>query len=454
MLTIYISNLSEDVWPFICSLSNEEARRAEIEDNLNTADRDLFALIGLDNLICVLPIPVSRAFLDYYQSLCPAKKVEVLAPARHSGCVCDDILEDRALFDALACRAREAEQARLISYCWSAQLACLIEELKRSGVRLFTPEAPRAGCEWTVNSFGSKAGIRELVSRINRPDGAVSMPEGFMASGLEEIAARALELYRDKGGAVIKTNKGHAGAGVIILRAGDLPLDASLARADLMRCLSAEKYWRDFPAVIEDYVDLDASCSGGSPSIEYRIDEQGTAHCLYPCAMRVSREGVFQGVEISAEALPPKVNSEMRRIGDVVAKAYSESGYRGYFDIDFMLARDGRLFLGESNVRRTGGTHAYHLAAYFLGPDFSRDYYVIANNCFALDKSRVAAWSFENLLETLEPIAFRAATKEGVIITSEHKLSQRQLGFVIIGRSRERAYSIEREMLDLLKIAG
>ena len=40
---IYISNLSEDVWPFISTISDPVARRSEIDENaISLVDRDLF----------------------------------------------------------------------------------------------------------------------------------------------------------------------------------------------------------------------------------------------------------------------------------------------------------------------------------------------------------------------------------------------------------------------------
>jgi len=166
--------------------------------------------------------------------------------------------------------------------------------------------------------------------------------------------------------------------------------------------------------------------------------------------MRVSPEGVFQGVEINYQALPEGVTRAMEEAGTFISREYARAGYRGYFDIDFMAAKDGTLYVGESNVRRTGGTHAYYLARHLVGSDFLRSSYVIANNCFPLPVQAGPTPGFEELLELLSPLAFRAETKEGLILTSEHKLSQKQIAFVIIAPTRGRAFDIEHNMLVLL----
>ena len=44
--TVYIFNLSEDVWPFISAMSDPTARKQEIEENADLGDRDLFSFCG------------------------------------------------------------------------------------------------------------------------------------------------------------------------------------------------------------------------------------------------------------------------------------------------------------------------------------------------------------------------------------------------------------------------
>jgi len=450
MLTIYISNLSEDVWPFICSFSNEDLRQAEIEDNINTCDRDLFALSHFNDLLCILPKPVSRSFLAYYQQVCGRRQVECFHPKAHSGSICDDIRLDQELFRNLVGTARSVGRVRLISYCYSRQFKELALALAEAGVDYVTPEAPLPGSEWVVDFYGSKSGIRQLVSKAQGAGFNIKMPEGYVFSDIQAACAYGAQRYVQKGGLAIKTNRGHAGAGVLIFRPGDLPAEVERARQALLQYLSREKYWQMFPIVVEDYVDLDPSIAGGSPSIEYCVVETGEPCCLYPCAMRVSPEGVFQGVEINYQALPEGVTRAMEEAGTFISREYARAGYRGYFDIDFMAAKDGTLYVGESNVRRTGGTHAYYLARHLVGSDFLRSSYVIANNCFPLPVQAGPTPGFEELLELLSPLAFRAETKEGLILTSEHKLSQKQIAFVIIAPTRGRAFDIEHNMLVLL----
>ena len=40
-ITVYIANMSEDVWPFISSISDKKMFEFEIEDNAHLGDRDI-----------------------------------------------------------------------------------------------------------------------------------------------------------------------------------------------------------------------------------------------------------------------------------------------------------------------------------------------------------------------------------------------------------------------------
>jgi hypothetical protein len=40
--TVFLANISEDVWPFINSISGDKAREFEINENSFLSDRDLF----------------------------------------------------------------------------------------------------------------------------------------------------------------------------------------------------------------------------------------------------------------------------------------------------------------------------------------------------------------------------------------------------------------------------
>ena len=61
-----------------------------------------------------------------------------------------------------------------------------------------------------------------------------------------------------------------------------------------------------------------------------------------------------------------------------MGEQYAKAGYRGYYDVDFIAGRGGELFITESNVRRTGGTHVYAVASRLFGKRvYVRDIYAL-----------------------------------------------------------------------------
>ena len=51
--TVYIFNMSEDVWPFISAMSYSGAKKSEIEENELLCDRDLFSCADEDNVLFI-----------------------------------------------------------------------------------------------------------------------------------------------------------------------------------------------------------------------------------------------------------------------------------------------------------------------------------------------------------------------------------------------------------------
>ena len=111
----------------------------------------------------------------------------------------------------------------------------------------------------------------------------------------------------------------------------------------------------------------------------------------------------WAGNEASAEAFPEKVRTTARdeavRLGD----ALSTHGYRGYFDLDFLINEDGEVYLGELNPRLTAATpitsralrhgvplFLFHLLEY-CGADFDLD--VPSLNARSADPSAIESWS-------------------------------------------------------------
>ncbi len=446
--TVYIFNMSEDVWPFISAMSDASAKKREIEENADLGDRDLFSFCGEENMVFVFPKPVDEDFLNYYASVFGKKNFRILVPKSHSGVICDDILHDSDLMNELIREANGHKRLVLKSYATSQQFMDLVRELRGRGLTIFTPDAPEEEDAWTVNFYGSKSGIRQLAQQSRAAEPDLMMPEGIIVSGVIDAARIAANKYVKEHGVVIKTNKGHSGAGVLLLREGELPTEYAACQKKILELLQKDAYWGLFPIMIESLVSISQTVGGGCPSVEFRIAKNGHVEFLYYCGMRVDKNGVFSGVEINNEVVSDQVGARMVDTGFFIAEQYRAAGYRGYFDVDFVASKNGQLYVTESNVRRTGGTHVYTTALRLFGKDFTYLTYILSNNAYDLPKGHT--FTFPKILESLQSVLFNKQTKEGIVLVSENLLSYNRLGYIIFGPNEKRANEIESRMVELL----
>lgn len=446
--TVYIFNMAEDVWPFISSMSNVVEQRAEVDACANLADRDLFSNSDEDNLTIITPRKIDPDFLEYVASLTGKKKWHILVPNKHSGQICLDIIQDRSLFNQLVELANGAKKLILTSYAVSPQFFQLITELKNYGIEVYTPEAPTEENAWCVNFFGSKSGIRQLAQKSSALEPDLMMSDGLICVQTLDASRIAAQKYVKENGVVLKTNKGHTGMGVLIFRPGDLPTDYQNCQKAILNILRQNEYWDKFPIIVESLVNINQAVGGGTPSIEFKIQKSGRIEFLYYCGMRMLPNGTFLGVEINEDIINDRISARIIDTGFFIAEQYASLGYRGYFDVDMVAAKNGEIYVSESNVRRTGGTHVYQMANTLIGKDFFTDSYILSNNAYELKVG--ARPSFKQVVNLLSPILFNKKTKEGLVIASANLLTQSTFAYVVFAKSKKKAMEIETKMFKLL----
>lgn len=441
---VRVFNLSEDVWPFIEAIGDKKARRQEIEENANLADRDLFSMSDEFEFTFITPKKLNPYFVDYFKKLCMMRDLEILVPQKHSGLICEDILKDKKVMKRLAELKREYKRVSLTAYSTTPQFLNLVKKLREIGLEVRTPEAPEEADSWTVNFYGSKSGIRQLTQINGSMRADLKMPEGVVSSGIIDTARIAANKYIRESGVVIKTNKGHAGMGVLIFRKGDLPKKFKECEEKIVEILKRDNYWEKFPIVVESLVVPDPKIGGGFPNAEYLIKKDGEVKLLFYCGMRVDSKGVFQGVEIGDEALPSRVASRIIDIGYLIGEQYASDGYRGYFDIDYIAEKKGKIFVNESNVRVTGGTHVFQAATELAGRDFLEKVYLLSNNNWSVPGRK--KYTFKELQTLMKDLMYERKKREGLVIVSSNLLAMKKLAYIIFGKNKKRALRIEEEM--------
>jgi hypothetical protein len=439
--TVYICNLSEDVWPFIQAISDEKEKALEIDWNANLLDRDLFSNAEETDLVFISPKPIEDDFIKYYKDLFGVRRLEILVPEHHSGEVCRDIFEDKKLFEQLIEYSNHVKKLTIISYTTSPQLLTLVNQLRQRGITVYTPESPEEEDAWTVNFYGSKSGIRQLAQQSAAEEPDFLMSDGLICVGIIDAAKIAAKKYIKEDGVVLKTNKGHSGVGVLIIRAGELPTNYQACERAIYKLLSKDVYWDKFPIIIESLINVNYSVGGGFPNVEFRINKSGKIDFLYYCGLRVTKEGFFLGIEINDDVMNDRLMTRIIDTGFFVGEQYAANGYRGYYDVDLVAAKNGEIYVSESNARRTGGTHVYKTALKLIGKDFLNNAYVLSDNSWKLPSG--VKPKFRELLEILSPVLFDKKSKEGVVIASANLLQQGLLAYIVFGHNEKRALEIE-----------
>jgi len=445
---VRIFNCSEDVWPFIEAYGDKKLQKWEINENANLSDKDLFSMAEEFEFTFITPKAIDPLFVDYYKELCQVRDLEILVPSKHTGLLCKDAISDGAVIKRLVQLGKEHKRLNLTAYSTTSYFLKLVELLRKKGVDVRTYEAPERANAWTVNFYGSKSGIRQLTQINGAIRADLKMPEGVVSSGIVDTAGIAANKYIKEGGVVIKTNKGHSGAGVLIFNKGELPKRFTDCEKKLVTIMKKDAYWEKFPIVVESLVIPNPRIGGGFPNAEFFIRKDGEVEFLYYCGMRVNNKGEFGGVEIGEDVLPKRVASRVTDIGYLIGEQFSKDGYRGYFDVDYIAAKGGGIYVSESNVRVTGGTHVYEAGKELVGRNFTKKSFVVSNNMYNIPPKK---FTFKKLHKLMEPILFSRRTKEGLVICSSNLLPDGYLSYIVFGKNKKRAEKIEGQMKELLE---
>lgn len=451
-ITVYIFNVVEDEWSFLSSIQPIEKRYKMINNSNLAAEAYLFANAFEDSFFYISPIEIPENFKNYFQQIIgDNKNFDILVPQMKTGLICKDLYTDKALFSDLVAKLRRYEKIKLISYAVSPEFLELKEKLIQLGLNVYTPEAPEIENAWTVNFFGSKSGIRQLAQQSKADEPDFIMPEGLICVGKLDAAKIAANIYLNEKGVVLKTNKGSGGDGVLIFREGELPYDYKLCEKRIYELLSEEGYWERYPIVIEKLINVNYQSFGAFPNIEFKIHKSGKIEMLYYCIMKVTKEGKYFGIDIHEDVLNDRLATRIMDTGYYIAEKYTQAGYRGHFDIDMICAKGGKIYVSESNTRNTGGTDIYKLTKFLFGPDFFSDVYVLNRNDYKI-RFKKNNFTFEKILNILEPILYQKNKKEGLVLSSALSIIEgKKVLYTIFAPNKKRAYQLQQKFFELME---
>ncbi|TCO59734.1 GNAT family N-acetyltransferase [Actinocrispum wychmicini] len=204
---------------------------------------------------------------------------------------------------------------------------------------VFDPIAPTPdGVLAAISRYESKRHAHALFRDLAGHPGIVVPEQRLVAS--RRAFARELT-----GRAVLKKEYGVGGSGTLIVSPETPGLRAVTRR------------WGGV-LLVEEYVE--GAGPHRNPTFDAVIGPDGAVHPVGVGLMDID-ETSYQGVTVGA--VPDSLAATATGFGVAVGEALAAEGYRGWYDVDFVTDRSGRLAPVEINLRLTGPAVAFHIQA-------------------------------------------------------------------------------------------
>jgi hypothetical protein len=421
---IIIANDAEAFVSVISSIDNDSKRNAKINKEHFQSNRFLFW--EGDDKVVITPFPIDKLILVQAQKI-GYKNVENWFPQHIGISLSQSIIEDKQLLNKLIDVIRENQGITISCYCYTQSFVNLTNILRQEGLNFFVDQEPQKGALTLVDYIGSKVGFRKEMQKL---DGIPKL-EYFICDSKQEIINKISWFFQKGLSCVVKANAGEGGWGVLMINKNQYASieDLQLRVEDL---LTKDTIWNEGPFVVESLIESLADIQN-SPSLEIFIDESGF-YSTYLCNQIVNDKGVFMGILMGQDCLETYLAEEIQRIGNIIGEHYFKLGCRGFFDIDFIVSKDGTPYPIETNVRRTGGTHVYDLTKKIYGPDWMEKIVVLSKDSFKYGEVILPAQQiFERISKLLYPIN---QEDTGVVVTAIND-NEPVFSFVVFGSSKE-----------------
>ncbi len=360
------------------------------------------------------------------------------APQNPSHRLSRDILADHALLQRLIAHAGPAKTLQLAPYAVTPEFCDLAETLRdEHGLRILLPEHPHPHAVWLRDFVDTKAGFHHLAGRW-LPNAGGLLPEAHFCRDLAQ-AARIVRWFNLEGRAcIVKPDTGESGIGSVVIKPGDI-----VSEQDALTLLRRQPYWGRDLIVVEEY---SASEPPISPSVEVFVPplHAGQPAVTYVCEQLFRGLGEFSGIIVSAELRERPWYGQCVDSALTIARQLQRRGYAGHFDLDAVVAADGRPRLLEINARRTGGTHVHDFAVFAFGPDYLD--HVALLSWEAIDSGGIT--TYDELRAALDGLLYPIdGLRRGVILTITSSLQHHQFGVLLVGDDAADAVALQTALL-------
>jgi len=437
---IIIANDTEAFAGIIKAIKNPAKRIEKIDKEDFLCGR--FLLWENDNKVIITPRKIQEEIIEQIRLL-GQKSIENWFPKKVTTNLSQAICEDRPLFEKLKKAIKQNPKVILSPYCYTSEFSRLVKKLRDIGLRFEVDQQSIDRSSSIVSYLGSKTGFRNELQKINEHAVIIPQPNFFIHDRIGKIYDSVGRFYKGHMSCVIKTNSGEGGWGVLFVQPNKFNTKGKLFTW-LGKEFRRDSIWRHGPYLVEEFINSDGGTEH-SPSLEIFI--HGNKPLItYACNQVVDRNGRFIGVFMGKDCLNANTENRIRRIGKTIGRRYANLGYRGFFDIDFIVSPEGRPYPIETNVRRTGGTHVFDFVHWFFGPKWYKKIVALSSDSFEYGVKTLSA---RNILHKIGPLRFPMNnSKEGVIIAAIASTVP-VFSYIIIGSNKKRALEIREKLIKI-----
>jgi hypothetical protein len=255
---------------------------------------------------------------------------------------------------------------------------------------------------------------------------------------------------------VFKANEGGSGIGVNVY-----PPQRLVTSEQVLAMLNSVKnnplYTGEVPFIVEEYIPPDFSHHGVFPSVDVLMTADGDIRIQAVDAMVITHdenEVGFYGCVAGVGLFSPDQTQMLTDMTLVVAEILRETGYVGWFDVDYILSVDGSIIPTEVNLRRTSMCYMVEIGRRLFGPEFLSECAMRSNDKYI--RSNLYGCTYADLRRLLAPILYPIdSSRRGLIITEcmRSAYDRGKFGYLIIGKDQDDTWRIEQEMERLLAYA-
>jgi hypothetical protein len=450
-IVLVIGNMYEFNTRYNYSLSPESLRiRRENKENFAiSAEMALFWGGTIDTRVVVLPVQPDPSFVsDVGKYL--GVTIKCLNPALVTGWICRDLLMDRHTLDELLLYLIPYE---VLVMPWGATYDYyrLLSFLVENGIKVVDSNCPPIESYWAVNYCDSKLGSRSIIEQMRSHFPDFGAPSGYVCHSPSEAVSVAEILSLEQGEPVIlKSDIGSGGKGVKLYSPRQGQKSTYISASDLLSSINNDELWQNVHILVESAigggVDLSTPSFDGFIRFDGGISTMGIENML-------TNEHQCVGVEMGPNVIPLHVYERIERIGTAIGEHIAHLGFRGWYDVDFLLPISGsELYASEINARRGGATSPIEISQRLFGPMWNETAYMKSFERLWLNRKLNG---YDELKFIIDAINNQLDLQSAGIIplySNSVILQKPYIGYVIYGKSRDEAIAIESELYGRLPV--